>query len=295
MCNPIVDKSIFPIIEPFTEENVKEFFEKRDRFDKYPLRHYSQLSINFQKNQVRELLNRLKIPIFDTRATVFGGYTGQFACCLRDIGMKVVFTDPLEEWVREALDKGFKAYKYAAEEIPKEIVKRTELFATFECYHPFASDVTSVYTILRFLTAKYGILFACSKRTFNEMKIQKGRLARMKSYFLPYKKIYSISRSEKGKGNLKIYHFYSTNNNVQKIRKDCKIIKLLYDTYPSRTEINHQNISSLIKNSGLPKDEVVPSLKRILALYQLQLNPSVRYHLPKDLCRFFSKTYYIDI
>lgn len=207
--------------------------------------------------------------------------------------MNVIFTDPLKEWVIDAKDADFEAYRYSAEEIPKDILTKTDLFATFECYPPFESR--GIYTTLRFLTRKHGILFAVSTKTYTEIKKEQGKqLARMKSNFLPFEKCYSIERLEKGERGLKFYHFYSANDN-QDIKIDCKIIKSLYDIYPSGTSIKLSNISSLVKSVGLSKDEVVQSLKRILKLYQLYDKPKIRYQRPNEPCWFFSKMFYIDL
>ena len=122
MCDPIIDKSIFIETDQFKEENVKEYIENKRLFTKHPSRHYSQLETNFQAKEIEKLLQKLDIPFDDTRVTIFGGYTGQFASCLRDIGMKVIFTDPLEEWVRQAPSEGFEAYQFTAEQIPKKLL-----------------------------------------------------------------------------------------------------------------------------------------------------------------------------
>ena len=294
MCDPIIEEDNNLQTERFSKVTVKEYLEKREKFTKYPLRHYSQLETDFDEKQIKKILSKINIPVNGTKVTVFGGYTGEFSKCLRNLGMKVIFTDPIKEWVIDAKEADFEAYQYSAEEIPKNILARTDLFATFECYLPFMNSSSGIYTTLRFLTRKHGILFAASKKTHTEIIKEEGKLARMKSSFLPFKKCYAIERLEKGKGELKFYHFYSANDN-QDIKIDYKIIKSLYDIFPSGTSIKLSNISSLVKSVGIPRDEVVQSLKRILKLYQINLNPTVRYNLPNEFCKFFSKTFYIDL
>ena len=79
MCDPIIDNSIrlnARALEPFEKEIVEEYLKSRSSFDKYPLRHYSQLELDFDENVVKKLLDHLDIPIANTRVTVIGGYTG---------------------------------------------------------------------------------------------------------------------------------------------------------------------------------------------------------------------------
>jgi hypothetical protein len=113
MCDPITDDSIYILKEPFRKKVVEEYLKNKQSFDKHPLRHYSQLELAFDANIVKKLLDRFEIPTFNTSVTVFGGYTGQFAICLRDIGMRIIFTDPLEEWVKKAIELEFEAYARA--------------------------------------------------------------------------------------------------------------------------------------------------------------------------------------
>ena len=73
----------------------------------------------------------------------------------------------MEEWVRNAASQHFESFQYTAQGIPGSLIKRTELFATFECYPAIAK---ADFTTLRFLTTKYGILFGESDLTLEEMK-----------------------------------------------------------------------------------------------------------------------------
>jgi hypothetical protein len=123
-----------------------------------------------------------------------GGYTGQFSLCLRDLGFKIIFTDPLEEWIENAVALKFEAYKYSIEQLVTKILEKTDMLTTFECYPPFISERV-FYIVLRCLTPKYGILFAESKLTRDEIDKEIGSAGgRLKDSFLPYKKTYSINR-----------------------------------------------------------------------------------------------------
>jgi hypothetical protein len=143
--------------EEFSKKTVEEYLMNRASFSKFPLRHYRQLEFSFDVRRVGELLRRLQIPT-EITVLVFGGYTGQFAKILRDLGMKVIFTDPMEEWVTEAKKSGFEAYRHSAEGLPSDLLDRCQLAATFECYFPLGSE--RVYSILRLLTRERGLLFA---------------------------------------------------------------------------------------------------------------------------------------
>jgi len=294
MCDPIIDRFTKVEGEPFRKEVVEEYLKNKNSFNKYPLRHYSQLESIFDEKQVKELLSKLNIPTADTTVTIFGGYTGQFANCLRNIGMQVVFTDPLEEWVKKAIENGFEAYRYAAEEIPETIVKRTDVFATFECYPPFAEPSLSIYTAQRFLTSKYGILFAESKRTRDEMK-KEGVRAMLKYAFGAFDKVYSIKRSYREKGDLRLYHFCSSANNKEKIKMDCKVMKLLYTDYSDETYLDKKTIVSFVDRTKMNKEEFLCSLERILKLYQIQIPRSLRRYFPNNIFRIFSKQFHIDL
>lgn len=298
MCDPIIDENyrFDPRgLEPFKKRIVEEYLGNKSSFDKHPSRHYSQLDLVFKDNVVRELIERLDIPVAHTQVIIFGGYTGHFAKCLRNIGMQVVFTDSLKEWVQTAIDFGFEAYKYSAEEIPRDLVKWGDLFATFECYIPFINSNVSIYTTLRFLTTRYGILFGNSKRTREEIKEESGAKAMLKSHFLPFAKIYSIRRVYREKGELRLYHFCADDKNKERIKLDCKIIKAVYDNFPSNARLGPQAVGSLVKNTGLDNGCVTSSLRRILALYQLGI-PQVFKHIFSDNgFEVFSKKYHVDL
>lgn len=296
MCDPIVDDSITSDyeLEPFKKEIVEEYLRSKNSFDKHPLRHYSQQELTFDEDIVKKSLDKLDIPIVNTRVTVFGGYTGQFADCLRSIGMQVIFTDPLEEWVKKAIDSGFQAYKYTAEEIPKDLVKKTDLFATFECYLPFVDSRRSIYTTLRFLTSKFGILFTESKRTTDEIKEKEGTKAGLKFSFLPYSETYSIKRVFREKEGLRLYHFCSDESTRAKIKLDCEVSKLIYDNFPNRTHLDNKALISLIDKARLNKEELLCSLKRILNLYQLEIPRAFRIYIPDNVFVIFSKRFYIN-
>jgi hypothetical protein len=286
MCDPIIDGSMFVEKEPFGKEVVETYLLEKSSFSKYPLRHYNQLELPFDIEEVKEVLKKHNIPIENTHVTVFAGYTGQFAACLRQIGMKVTFTDPLKEWVEKASQSKFEAHQYAAEEIPKEILMRTELFATFEGYMPFISE-RGIYNTLRFLTAEYGILFAESMGTRKELDKEIGeevKGAQLKNSFLPYAKVYSIKRAFREKGQLRLYHFCGDKEARETIKFDCRVMKTLYDNFDSDAEVDGNAIKTVAEKMGVTEKDFLLAVRRVLNLYQ--------YHIPRALKIYFPDNFF---
>ena len=294
MCDPIIDESEIVEEEPFRKETVEEYLKKRSRFRKFPLRHYSQIELPFEENTVKQLLTRLQIPVQDIVVTVFGGYTGQFASCLKNIGTRVIFTDPLIEWVDQARTLGFEAHQLTAEEIPKEIMRRTDLFATFECYEPF-TRASRIYTAMRFLTSRYGIVFAESEMTRQETKAE-GASGMLKFSFLSYAKVYSIRRVYRQKGRMRIYHFSADEETRKKIRRDCNVMQVLYDNFSSGTHLRWNNaLESLASKVGMGKDAFLSSMQRIISLWQGRIPRVFTHFLPEGSFEIFSKRFRSDL
>lgn len=156
--------------ERFSPEAVASFRQSPERFPdthNHPTHHYSQARDDWGGSEaVGDLLGQHGIDPDGLTVTVFGGFTGEFAGSLRELGCEVIFTDPMQEWVERAADNRFEAHRYAAEEIPADLVSRSDAFASFECYYPLQTSVSySLYTALRMLAAPHGIWFAESPRT----------------------------------------------------------------------------------------------------------------------------------
>lgn len=297
MCDPIIDEAAIPsdhVLQQFKKESIQEYLQNKEKFHKYPLRHYSQLELPFDDNLVKKLLGKLGIPISNTTVTIFGGYTGQFAECLRTVGMQVVFTDLMMEWVEKAANNGFEAYNYAFEEIPKDLIKRTELFATFECYDPLVNSGKFVYNTLRFLTAKFGLLFAESKQTVNEIRRESDAKTMLKSSFLAHKKLYNIRRISRGKSGLRFYHFCASEEARKTIESDCKICKIIYDNFPTETHFEIDDVVAFAKRKRLGIDKLVFSLPRIKELYQLKIPQAFRTYELDNAFQIFSKRFYLE-
>lgn len=167
------------------------------------------------------------------------------------------------------------------------------MFATFECY-PALTTETAIYNVLRFLTSEYGILFGESKNTRDEIDREKGKLARLKNSFLPYYKVYSIERTYKEKGSLRLYHFSSTPRNRKIIAGDVRTMKQLYDTFPNQTCITLKDVASLASKAAVSYEAILRSIRRIVDLYQLHIPASLIIYFPQNLFKICSKVFTFD-
>lgn len=271
--DPIADRDVPLENKEFRWNTVEEYLTNKKSFTAFPLRHYRQLEVSFDNGRMGELLRRLQVST-KISTLVFGGYTGQFARALRDSGMKVIFTDPLEEWVNKAKESGFEAYRYSAEEIPGDLLDRIQLAATFECYFPIGSE--RVYNILRLLTREYGLLFAESKQTRIELQGASG----MKFMFLPYYKVYSIRRVYREKGDLRMYHYSATNPESREMMlTDAQVIKALHDNLPAESTLTLENALSIPSVSAMDEDRLDQALNRIIETHYHNLADSMKHLL----------------
>lgn len=262
--------------DEFRKKTVEEYSMNGSSFSKFPLRHYRQLEVSFDVGRTGELLRRLQLPTGIT-ALVFGGYTGQFANTLRDLGMKVIFTDPIEEWVTKARESGFEAYCHSAEELPSNLLDRCQLAATFECYFPFGSE--SVYSTLRLLTREYGLLFAESKQTRKELQAESAS-GGMIFLFLPYYKVYSIKRVRREKGDLRLYHYRASNPGAREMMlTDAQIMKASHDNLPNESTLTLKVLLSVPSISAMGEDCVDRALRRITEIHFLSLSDSMKFLL----------------
>lgn len=286
-------------MEKFQPEVVDEFRDSDNFGEKYDynLRHYSQTAIDLPLEKVQELFSELSIDPDGKTVTVFGGYTGEFAERLRQLGCNVIFTDPIEQFVEKARKKGFESYVYFAEEIPGEIVKRSDFFATFECYFPLGNGMESVYTSLRFLSTRYGLVFGESKRTRKEVDEGSRRpVGRMKTAFKPFNKVYSTNRRYRGR-KLRLYHmFQPEQKNREKIVTDCRAIKFLHDFFEkAKIEIDSETVKELSINTEMSVEGWKESLKRILEVNHWNTDRSLRRVGPYNSFNILSKRFKIKL
>jgi hypothetical protein len=255
--------------ELFTKVAVEKFKKGKSDLEKSKLRHYNQLVTQFDDSATRFALSKFKIPI-QTRTTVYGGFTGQFADSLKRVGMKVVFTDPLEEWVEQATQKGFESFRFAVQEIPRELVERTDLFASFECYPDLIGGSEFYYPMMRFLTVKYGIFFAESKKTVESMHeesdITSQKLGTFRRWFRPIYRVYGIQRKATKTEHLNFYHMFGKPETRETLLVDCQVMKAVYDTFETDYRITNADISKISAKANLSNSSVKSSIKRLIDL-----------------------------
>lgn len=280
-------------LEPFKKGSVDEYSANKAAFTKHPLRHYSQTETEFDPRVVSGMLAKLHIPNSAIGVTVFGGFTGEFTKCLRDIGFRVIFTDPLEEWVEKARSNGFEAHRYTAAQIPGTIASKTDLFATFECYQPFVEPSWS-HSILRFLSSGHGIILAESKRTRDELKREKGVTGQMKLSMLAYGKVYSVNREFRESRGLRIYHFSAEEGVRDTIRLDCRVLKTIHDSFPEKSTLGREEETAIAESLRLRVDEVESSVGRALELYYESIPPSMKAYFPSGMIKIFSRRYNVS-
>lgn len=248
---------------------MEKFKKGGSDIEKSKLRHYNQLATQFDDSTIRFALSKFKIPI-PTRITVYGGFTGQFADSLKRVGMKVVFTDPLEEWVEQAKQKGFKSFRVAVQEISTELIERTDLFASFECYPDLIGSTDVYYPLMRFLTTKYGILFAESKNTVRSMHKEEGvnsqELGTFRRWFRPIYRVYGIKRKAIKTEHLNFYYIFAKPETRKTLLADCQVMKAVYDSFETDHRVTNADISKISAKSNLDKSSVKSSIKRLIGL-----------------------------
>lgn len=297
MLDPIIDDSIKVVEKQFKTEQVDRFRNGSGEALEHPTRHYSQSASTFDREQMKKALTKLSIPL-DTKSIIFGGYTGELAVCLRELGVSVIFTDPMNEWVENAKKAGFEAYKFSAEELPGDLLSRVRLAASFECYFPFMTASTVIYTTLRLLALEHGGLFCESKRTISDItnEVQAKRLKQFKSTLTPFIKAYGIKVNFTDVGDVRLFHFYAPSNDLREtIIRDCACIKTLYDNFPNETVLDNNAISTLSKLTRMSEEDLTSAIYRYDTAFQARIKSygSIANYFPRDMFQLFSKRYYM--
>lgn len=238
---PIPDDPTFPDDNPYTPDVVQAFRTNPDTFipdteleqfqpkpdgyaNPYPKRYYAQLTANLDPDTILELFARHDLDPATLTITVFGGYTGEYATVLDDVGADVIFTDPLDAWVDRARGRGLEAYQHTVSSLPTNLLDRTDLFTTFECFHPLEGFEHSLYRILRLLTVPHGIVFLVSQYTLDNLK---G--SRLKSAFNPIKEVYGIRNAYRQTNSVRAYQFCATDAGTRdQIRQDVLVLYSVY-------------------------------------------------------------------
>jgi hypothetical protein len=255
--------------EKYRKKVVNQYLTRKGSAE-HELRHYRQLEIHFDPLRIRAVLRKLQIPT-EVTVLVIGGYTGHFARTLQNLGMRVIFTDPLKEWVFEAGKSGLEAYRYSAQGIPGNLLERAQLIATFECYYPF--NIHNLYDILRFVSRDHGLLFVESESTRRDLRRDiRSPDAELTDSFLPLQTIYSVVVATKRNGDLIFHHCHASNlQSKQKILTDARVMKGMYDNLPTKCKVTIDGLLSIPNIARLGKASVGQSLRRIRELYRLDL------------------------
>lgn len=296
MCDPIPYTPPAHIDQgPFAKSAVEGDRRDPETGDGFPSWHYNQMVVRFDPESIVKALGRLGVPK-TSKTVVFGAYTGEFAACLRDIGMKVIYTDPMKEWAERGKQLGFESYQYTAEGLPWDLISRCNLVSTFECYYPFGDSNSIIYTALRFLTRRNGIIFAESRQSREGMTKDAGkRLGQMKSALNWLMPEYELAAKYAEAGDVRLYHYHLGKHSRELAELDCNVIRALWDMFPSDTELSDEHLSRVAARTGLSGFEVYDILLRLRALCETmlcrelpELSPFFRGELS-----FFGKRYWI--
>jgi len=266
MTEPLRETPKLNMKELFTKAAVEKFKRRRDDIKRSDLRHYNQIVTQFDDSAIRFALSKFKIPI-ETRVTIYGGFTGQFAKSLMMVGMRVIFTDPMDEWVEQAREAGFESFKFAVQEIPKELVERTDLFASFECYPDLIGESEFYFPMMRFLTVQYGVLFAESKGTVTSMHKEDPRISQelgtFRRWFRPLYRVYGIQRKAVKTEHLNFYHLFAAGEKRKALAVDCLIMKTVHDNFKFDHRIGTADVSTLATQANLDRQTVELSIRRL--------------------------------
>jgi hypothetical protein len=267
--------------EKFRKKTVNRYLAHTSSTKREP-RYYRQLEIRFDPLRVKTLLRKFLIPT-EVTVLVIGGYTGHFAKALQNVGMKVIFTDPLREWVSEAEKSGLEAHQYRAEDIPGSLLERAQLIATFECYPALGHR----YDVFRFFSRDYGVLFVESEATRNELKAESNiEDVELTDDFSPFQTVYSVAIVTRKNKDLVFHHFHASNHRSKdKILTDAKVMKALHDSLPTKSIVTIDSCLSIPNIAMLGISNLTQSLRRIRELYRLDLVEACydRYEIQDEL------------
>lgn len=274
----------------FELESVGRAGRAVDGTTEFPSRHYAQSVTLIDRVRLRKALQ--KLGIFSLRkVTVFGGYTGEFALALRDIGAEVLFTDPMRVWVERARLNGFEVDRRAAEEMSGAMIGDSEAMATFECYMPFTDEALSMYTSMRFLTTSFGIIFAESDATRYEMRGEmQARSSRAKQTpsMMSYLKLgYGLESAFSSAGGLRIYRFSVPKRTRPVLLQDLMVLKSMHDLIPDEKEVDAEDVRLVAQACDLGREEASISMRRMALMTDLRLKREFPSLYPQHSGRFW--------
>lgn len=249
----------------------------------HPTRHYNQSISNWgDGDTVATLLERLDVVPEESIITVFGGFTGEFTDALHSAGCRVVFTDPMDEWVAEAEERGFEAYTATAEEITGDIIRDSTAFATFECYHPLIEPGEKLYTVLRFLTAADGLLFAVSEGTSDDLQAD-GKVQTILSSLGPYVEEYNVERRYREIDGLRIYQFYAPTEAIREsLVLDGHVLAALHARLKGG-DVAMRHVRDIADELEVDTEQITESLERLSTVFMGLVPDSMRHYVQYSL------------
>lgn len=179
--------------------NVSLTGENRNRpftINGQPSRHYHQRLGAFGQDDVDSCLDRLGItstPDNGETALIYGGYTGEFASQIANLGHTVIFTDPIADWTAHA-ETEYNITDTITDplsELPSEAFIQADFVATFEGYHGLSIKPNSgLYDLLRIIASTtHGYVFAVSFETLTQMK-SSSNLSQFRSAYNKMTEVY---------------------------------------------------------------------------------------------------------
>jgi len=203
----------------------------------YPSRHYVQPREGIDLDALKTLFARHDITPSTDTYLIHAGYTGEFAAALRTLGADIIFTDPIDHWVRNAKDNGFEAYTETLQECPGQLLTRVDGIATFEGYTPLESTETLRYEGLRILSRPTGLLFCESEHTRQQLK-EPGKEFSLKRRFTPFDKAYDgINRHYRERDGLRLYHINADTTTQEEIRHDITVLAMVQELIDADTDM----------------------------------------------------------
>lgn len=289
-----VDPEPGDVDERFSKAAVDAFLEEPESSE-HPSHHYNQSRREWgDASTVATLLDQLDLDIDGRTITVFGGFTGEFAEALRQSGHEVIFTDPMQEWVDRAEQKGFEAVCCSVEGIPAEIVDKSDAFATFECYYPLSFSRHTPYDVLRMLTAPLGLLLAESEATYRVL-VEDGMKGDLTTAMKPYAEWYEMESKLVTEGDLRLYHLYIPDAPRSKAVLDGQVIQALYrrGTPDSVTAVTPALVEQIAEDirSDIPTVEI--AIQTFNQLHR-DLIGKLRQYIPESQLDIADKRFELD-
>lgn len=251
-------------------------------------RHYIQKSA-VTRTKVKTLLDRLDIPT-SSDWLLFAGFTGELADVFSsELNGSVIFTDPLETWVENAADNGFKTDQCKMQNCSGDHFKHVDAVATFEGYEAISEDADLLYDGMRCLTTDYGFTFFQSEFTRN-CTPSRGNGTSIKGRFKAFEKAYNVTSCYRENDGLRAYHVSVNSPETQaRILSDYLTVYSTVDLYFSKADVITTNngriqitpdlISTISNRLQIPYQQAKTAYDRI---------EKVEYHMQNKTMKKYS-------